>query len=310
MKPLVSIAIATYNGAKYLEEQLESILHQTYDSIEIIICDDQSSDNTISIIKRYQNNDIRIKLFINDKNLGYVKNFEKAISLCTGTYIALSDQDDIWSLNKIEVLLKNIGCNFLIHSDVSLIDEKGEVIAKTWKNEIKTHKVFEDFLFSNVVTGCTSMFKNELLKDLLPFPEALAYHDWYLAIHAARHKKIVYLNKSLVQYRQHTTQDTGATQPNYFSLLIVDLFRRLLGDEILRMVGIKKQLKNLEAMQAFDKLDSSQKKSVNDAILYFRSYVSSFVHIKMFLIGCKYKKHLYPKFNPFCIKNILRDVIG
>jgi glycosyltransferase involved in cell wall biosynthesis len=308
-KYLVSIAMTTYNGEKYLKEQLDSIYNQTFKNIEVIVCDDCSSDKTIDILQKY-NKQYGLKYYINKKNLGYVKNFEKAISLCRGDYIALSDQDDIWNTNKIEVLLANIGDNLLIHSDVSLINETGSSISQTWKNEIHSHKCFEDFLFSNVVTGCTVMFAKALLKEVLPFADGLAYHDWYLAIHAAKHAKIIYLNKPLIQYRQHSTQDTGAVVPNYVSILLFDPIKRLRGKEILRQIGIKKQVKNLLSIQDSIHFSDQEHKSIKDAIAYFNSYLNSFIHFKMFFIGCKYKKYLYRKYNYFCIKNMVRDIIG
>ena len=93
---LISIAMTSYNGEKYIREQLDSILTQTYGNFELIICDDRSKDSTVEIIKDYCIKDSRIKLYVNEKNLGFKKNFEKAISLCKGEYIALSDQDDIY----------------------------------------------------------------------------------------------------------------------------------------------------------------------------------------------------------------------
>ncbi len=107
-QPLVSIAMTTYNGEKYLSAQLDSILNQTYKNLEIIICDDCSTDDTRQILTNYSKKDSRIKLFFNDKNLGYSKNFQKAISLCTGNFISLSDQDDIWIPEKISLGINNI----------------------------------------------------------------------------------------------------------------------------------------------------------------------------------------------------------
>ena len=129
---LVSIAMCTYNGEKYIEEQIESILNQSYKNLEIIICDDNSTDNTTKLIESYIKVDSRIKIFRNKQNLGFIKNFEKAISLCNGEYIALSDQDDIWKLNKIELYLKKIKDNILIYSDLDMIDENGNLIGKNF----------------------------------------------------------------------------------------------------------------------------------------------------------------------------------
>ena len=105
----VSIALATYNGEKYLREQLDSILSQSIQDFELVACDDCSTDSTLKILNEYAEKDFRVKVFTNEKNLGFKKNFEKAIFLCSGDYIALSDQDDIWTENHLQVLLENIG---------------------------------------------------------------------------------------------------------------------------------------------------------------------------------------------------------
>ena len=91
---MISIAMATYNGAKYLREQIDSILAQTIQDFELVVCDDCSSDDTWDILKQYSDADKRIKVFRNESNMGFKRNFEKAMSLCGGDYIALSDQDD------------------------------------------------------------------------------------------------------------------------------------------------------------------------------------------------------------------------
>ncbi|MGN0728895.1 glycosyltransferase [Treponema sp.] len=122
----VSIALATYNGEKYLREQLNSILSQSIQDFELIACDDCSTDSTLQILNEYVEKDIRIKVFANEKNLGFKKNFEKAILLCSGDYIALSDQDDIWTEKHLQVLLENIGKNDLVGANAFLCDEKAK----------------------------------------------------------------------------------------------------------------------------------------------------------------------------------------
>ena len=102
---MISIAMATYNGEKYLREQIDSILNQTIQDFELIVCDDCSTDTTWNILLEYQSQDKRIKCYRNEENLGFKKNFEKAIKLCTGEYIALSDQDDIWLEEKVETMI-------------------------------------------------------------------------------------------------------------------------------------------------------------------------------------------------------------
>jgi len=187
-QPLVSIAMTTYNGEKYLTKQLESIYAQTYKNIEVIICDDCSTDNTINILEEYKRK-YGLKYFINSSNLGYIKNFYKAISLTSGDYIALSDQDDIWLLNKIEIQMRNIGNYSLICSDLQLIDDNDNIFEKSFKNyqSIKipsNNNQLKHLLFSNFVTGCTCLFKKEILNDLTNFPDCIP-HDWWLAILAS-----------------------------------------------------------------------------------------------------------------------------
>ena len=124
-KYMVSIVLASCNGEKYIKEQLDSILNQTYSDFELIVCDDCSTDSTTNIINEYCRKDKRIRLFINEKRLGSNKNFEKAILLCSGEYIALSDQDDIWLPEHLEKLLKIIKGHKLACGNAELIDRNG-----------------------------------------------------------------------------------------------------------------------------------------------------------------------------------------
>lgn len=210
---LVSIAMATYNGEKYVKEQLDSILNQTYRNLEIIICDDNSTDDTFKILEDYSKKDKRIKLYRNKKNLGFVKNFEKAIFLCKGEYIALSDQDDIWMEDKIEILLDEINNFDLIHTDAYLIDEKGIIISKSFSrssNKMIYPESIVDLVLNGCVTGCTCMFSRKLRNFALPFPEDLYIHDKWLGINAYYLNSIKYLDKPLIKYRQHSNNQIGA----------------------------------------------------------------------------------------------------
>ncbi|HEX5710845.1 MAG TPA: glycosyltransferase family 2 protein [Sulfuricurvum sp.] len=210
--PLVSIALATYNGEMFLSQQLDSILAQSYINLEIIICDDNSTDSTRDILNYYAQNDQRIQLFFNETTLGLVKNFEKALSLCSGEYIALSDQDDIWEKEKIESLIRHIGSASLIHSDAILIDATEVIFASSYSHY--SHKILYKDIFSyllgNNVTGCTSLFSRKLLKYALPFPEGIFVHDWWLALCAYKHEGIVYYDQALIRYRQHAHNQIGA----------------------------------------------------------------------------------------------------
>lgn len=206
---LVSIALCTYNGAAHLVEQLNSIIDQTYFNLEIIVVDDCSSDNTLSILEDFKYKDSRIKIYENTENLGYVKNFEKAISLCNGQFIALCDQDDIWALDKIAVLLNNIGDNVLIYHDSEFISQSGSSLNQKVSDLLNMCEgnVNTPFLFYNCVSGHSILFKKPLVGKLFPFEKGF-FHDWLIAIIATENGGIKYLNKPLVKYRQHGSSST------------------------------------------------------------------------------------------------------
>ncbi|MBU1043051.1 MAG: glycosyltransferase family 2 protein [Candidatus Omnitrophica bacterium] len=208
---LVSIAMTTYNGEKFLREQLESIYEQTYKNIEIVVCDDGSSDGTISILQEYEKK-YGLRLYVNETNLGYVKNFEKACSLCKGEYIALSDQDDVWLPHKLATLKKVMGPNLLVFSDMRLIDEEGDILKKSF---FKCYKMAPEraldvkyMAFRNYVTGCTVLFKQELLRKALPFNVNVS-HDYWLAMISLNEGKLTYSREQLTSYRQHSSNIVG-----------------------------------------------------------------------------------------------------
>ena len=199
-EPLISVALCTYNGEKFLLEQLESILAQTYKNLEIIIVDDCSTDGTTEIIKAYAEKDKRIKLFQNEVNLGFNKNFEKALGLTSGDYIAISDQDDIWLPQKLQRLLDNIKNNWLIFSNSSYLGEskQGRLL-----NDFKLPANYKGILLRNHVTGHTSLMHRDFLNDVLPFPPG-GYYDWWMGFVAAYHNKIAFLDQALTLYRVHS----------------------------------------------------------------------------------------------------------
>jgi glycosyltransferase involved in cell wall biosynthesis len=308
--PLISIAMATYNGEKYLEEQLDSIYAQTYKNIEVIVTDDCSTDGTIEILEQYAQ-DQGLKYYINTENLGFVKNFEKAISFCSGEYIALSDQDDIWEREKLETLLGLIGDKLLIHSDATIIDENGECLQEFWKKEHGYNIGFENFFFNNVVTGCTVLMHRALLDMVLPIPSKIVYHDWWFGVCAASQQSILYTKKKLVKYRRHTDQDTGVKlKQSLLKKIIETNIKRFFDDETDRVSGSKKHLQQLKVLKYNKRCSVQQEKIVDDAIMYLSNYLKSCIHFRTFILGLKYHKYIYPQRNYFYIKNILFDIVG
>ncbi|MBS7563478.1 glycosyltransferase family 2 protein [Mucilaginibacter sp. Bleaf8] len=221
--PKVSIALCTYNGIKYLQKQLDSLIHQSYTNLEIIVVDDKSSDDTLNFLQGYANRDTRIKLHQNEGNLGLVRNFEKAINLCTGEYIALCDQDDIWDHEKIKLMVENIEDHTLIYHDSQLIseDEKNLVKASEWFNMYQGSNPLA-FIFFNCVSGHACMFNRKLVPVLNEYAplEKHFYHDWWIAFVAANCGTIKYLNLPLVKYRQHQNSVTDIQNVKEESLAI------------------------------------------------------------------------------------------
>ncbi|OGI03299.1 MAG: hypothetical protein A2Y25_05210 [Candidatus Melainabacteria bacterium GWF2_37_15] len=238
---LVSIAMATYNGEQYLREQLDSIYNQTYKNIEIIVCDDCSSDKTVEILEEYKQK-YGLKHFINEKNLGFIKNFEKAASLCNGEYIAFSDQDDIWMSEKIQVLLDELGENTMIHSDAIPVDAEKNIIAESAKVHYKVKKFVYPPEAHNryinwitCVQGCTALCKREILHYALPIPNFTESHDFWFGFIASKMNGIKYLDKPLIYWRIH---GKNTTNPSRLSHKIYMLF----GTHILRTYRFIKRL--------------------------------------------------------------------
>jgi len=216
---LVSIAMCTYNGERFIGEQLDSILTQSHKNIELIITDDGSTDKTIEIIEKYQKADKRIKLYKNKKNLGFIKNFEKAISLTNGEYIALADQDDIWKKEKLETFLYEIKDNLLIYSDAELIDKNSKKLNKTLleNNHLITNNNNQAFIFCNCVSGNTLMFPKKLKEYILPIPKGITFHDIWIAFIATTKGSITYTNTPMTYYRRYSEQITHNKKMNYTS---------------------------------------------------------------------------------------------
>jgi len=302
--------MATYNGANYLKEQLDSIYNQTYKNIEVIVTDDCSTDGTVEILEQYVQTH-GLKYYVNEKNLGFVKNFEKAISLCEGEYIALADQDDVWLPEKLKTLMAKIGSKLMIHSDCFIINAKGEIVTSSWKKENGYMVSVENLLFKNVVTGCTVLMHRNLLDSACPFPRGLKHHDWWLALCAATRNSLKYTDECLIQYREHVAQETGrGDETPILRRVYRNVKNRYLNRDFYRTVGYKNHLQNLYALKEDRECLSGYKTVLEDAITYFENYLNCKIHLKTFYISMKYHKILYPYRNYLYAKNILMDIVG
>lgn len=211
--PLVSVVMATYNGEKFIRKQLDSILQQTYPNIEIVVVDDCSIDQTIDIVRQYAYQHPAIKLYVNETNLGYVKNFEKGMVLASGDYIAPSDQDDIWLPEKISVLINEINDYAIVYCNSTLIDDQDNPIGKNL-SDVKKLISFDDCLnytVGNSAPGHGMLFPRKLVTDAVPLPSMIP-HDYWLGFVATFYSKLKYIDKSLVLYRQHDSNVFGAAK--------------------------------------------------------------------------------------------------
>lgn len=205
-EPLISVAMCTYNGAKFVAEQLDSILGQSYGHLEIVVGDDGSSDETLAILRRYQTSDSRIRILESECNLGFVRNFERVLSACTGDLIALADQDDIWFAEKLATLHREIGDNLLIYSRVQMMDENGVPVDRVFPKVCRLEGACAlALVFDNCVTGHACLIKKELLVRALPFPVGVRVHDQWLAIAAAASGQLKASQQVLSFYRQHAS---------------------------------------------------------------------------------------------------------
>jgi glycosyltransferase involved in cell wall biosynthesis len=213
---LVSVVMCTYNGSRFVGEQIESICNQTHQNLQVVIVDDASTDNTYEIVKQYAAKDPRIEAHENEKNLGFNLNFSKACKLATGDFIAIADQDDIWEPTKIEKLLAKISMDqnaLLTHCISARFEKFGKFHLKSYKLvNYDAGKDVRNFFLSNFISGHNMLIRKKLLEKALPFPGAV-YYDWWLAAVASCNGKIEAVPEILVWHRMHDSNATGAAKP-------------------------------------------------------------------------------------------------
>lgn len=201
-----SVAMAAYNGEKFISEQIDTILASLGTEDELVISDDGSTDRTREIVKKYMKQDKRIRLIDGPKN-GVKKNFENAIRACEGEYIFLCDQDDIWNEKKIEIVLKaflETGCSVVVHDNVVVEEDGKTVIWDSFFKERGSGAGAKKNIWKNTYIGCCMAFKRELLDKILPIPNTIEMHDqWIGVINDLDGTGTVFLSDKLIFYRRH-----------------------------------------------------------------------------------------------------------
>ena len=223
----ISIAMCTYNGADFLPAQWESILAQARTPDEIVVCDDGSTDETRALLDNFRKQTtIPVKLHFNERNLGSVKNFEQAIRLCTGDVIALSDQDDVWREDKLQLIeeaFQRHPAAGVVFSDAEIVDENlNSLQRRMWdevgfddhKRKLIAHgRALEVLITGWTVTGATMAFRSQFVNLSLPIPDGIAMiHDGWIGLTIATVAEVVPIDDTLIKYRQHGRQQIGAPE--------------------------------------------------------------------------------------------------
>ncbi len=294
---MVFVALCTYNGEKFLSEQLDSILHQSEKVDEIVVCDDQSTDNTWKILENYQKKYPEIiQIHRNNQNLGYVKNFEKAILLCNGDLIFLADQDDFWFPEKVQVvkneLLKNPNKTVICH-DLRLSDQPENDQATYWKKmefnpRLNNAEILKKILLTgNIFPGMSMAITASAKKRFLPFQKIdnIIIHDFELMIQSLKNDEFLQINQVLGMYRVHPQQNIGFNDRKTDNITSNQLYQKFLGIETIQTLVAKFGLSA--------DLISDYKKHASE---YYERYLQQFSFIRRIWIDFKTKYYYKIKF--------------
>jgi glycosyltransferase involved in cell wall biosynthesis len=249
--PAISVVMATYNGEKYLTEQLESILLQTLPPVEIIVCDDRSNDGTVAILESFKKKGL-LSYYVNDDRLGVINNFKKAASFAKSTnLLAFADQDDIWLPYKLqtlaEKLLEHTDQNLpaMVFSDLTIINKAGAILNYSlWKEfTIDPDKqTFKTLLTRNIVPGCTMLINSNMRKELLTMPNTAYMHDAWLTFVAYAFKNYAYVKQPLICYRQHDNNVTYSESSAMGKPSFISKINEYIGGTLLNKPLLNKEL--------------------------------------------------------------------
>lgn len=208
---MISVCMASYNGAQYIKKQISSILEQLGENDELIISDDGSNDGTIEVINSFNDNRIVLLNHTRNKNIRKTtyphylvsSNYENALLHSSGDVIFLADQDDIWIDNKIETTIFYLRSHSMVMSDCLVINENDEIVSNSFFNSIRLPGGLFRNIHRPVYHGCCMAFKREVLTLALPFPRKMILHDTWLGILAESFGNVKYIDNKLVMYRRH-----------------------------------------------------------------------------------------------------------
>ncbi len=313
MEEKIDVLMATYNGEKYVKSQIDSILNQTYKNLNLIILDDKSKDKTVAILKEYENKDKRVKVYINDENLGSTKTFEKLLSYVKSDYFMFSDQDDIWYEDKIKKsynFLKEKNFD-MIYTDLEVYtrnDDGYKLISNSF-NKLKNLKYkqikYSDYrleLLYNTITGSTILCKSKYISKLVPFPDNKdLIHDAWIGLYMSLKYKIGYLDVPTVKYMQHENNQIGSGK-------YTDRFNKF-SDVRNHFINVKLSRFNtiLENKDRLLSDDLNIEDTCNEAILYFNHLknkkIINFKYLNVFI-----KLYKWDSFKFILLQNAILNI--
>lgn len=252
---MISIAMATYNGGKYLKEQIESILAQTIQDFELVVCDDCSTDETVSILNTYASEDNRIHVFVNERNLGFKKNFENAILKAQGDFVALCDQDDIWLPNHLESLYNAMtettqvvcGKPVFVDENNNEIPDRYDYIKMYCYPPSNKDTIRHIFLSRSTYQGASMLIRKSFFDKALPIPEGAFFHDSWFAVLASFMEGFVFIDEPTMRYRRLSNSITYAdvrisAAKRFCASIVYDYTTK---DRLALIDGIRSRLKDM-----------------------------------------------------------------
>lgn len=230
----VSVAMASYNGEKYISQQIDSILRNLTENDELVISDDHSTDRTVDIVKSYMKKDSRVKLFFGPSK-GIKANFTNAMFKCKGQYIFLSDQDDIWFDNKVDNVIPYLRRHDLVvHDCIVTSSVISDIIVSSFFKYRKSGCGVLKNIYKNTYIGCCMAFSRDLMKKALPIPNDIKMHDqWIGILNDIIYQNTYFLNEPLIFYRRHGNNASSFHHDSIYRMiknrisLIKELFRRI-----------------------------------------------------------------------------------
>lgn len=308
MSQSVEVLLACYNGQKYLSDQLESLLNQSFQNFQILIRDDASSDETKAILTTFKDrHPEKIKIISSETRLGVIGNFNALLKESSADFIFFSDQDDVWEKNKMKITLeplKNRSAPTLVHTDLKVVSADLTPIHDSFLrySQIDPQKgsAFHRLLVQNHVTGCT-IGMNKALKELIyPIPNEAIMHDWWISLIASLFGTIISIPSSTVLYRQHASNVLGAHQIGWKEGL-KKLFLYLTSPEAYTPEADLRQKQAKAILNRFEKKIPPPQRSILETFL--RAPQMTLLERKWYYLSCKFYRQGFKKIFPYLLQN-------